>query len=379
MSKKAYLLETEGAERIARMLHEKSNGRVRLPDDRAFCDGKVRNLYRLLLTEDGRRLLSCAKTEEHFLSEDYSDYENFVELLYLLPSLVGSGYHSFVRLTLEYLFGCTELPSPQNADTLWRASLPILESGGFDGLLSPFMRTRSLNATEWVYPSFERLKAYESLDAYTVAYAESIQGAEILWLDLSDLDFISPDPYHANRGFSAVRAGNCDARDRTYLASQLLRVTGEICKTQDVPLVLSGDAPVSALRDFLRYLEKTDRRPRLFYMMPFDNERELERRYRVLADSGLTEVLSGILPSRLRCCCREVLTEALRLSAMRYPLGRLVFIAEGSTAAEVRMEYERFVRVLSNAFACAVLRSEISESDAVAVGETILTAAALQI
>ena len=114
-------------------------------------------------------------------------------------------------------------------------------------------------------------------------------------------------------------------------------------------------------------------------MMPFDNERELERRYRVLADSGLTEVLSGILPSRLRCCCREVLTEALRLSAMRYPLGRLVFIAEGSTAAEVRMEYERFVRVLSNAFACAVLRSEISESDAVAVGETILTAAALQI
>lgn len=378
MSKKAYLLETDVAERIDRFLREKGNGRVCLPFDGTCFDGDPQNLYRVLLTENGKRLLSYAKTEEHFLSDSYSDYENFIELLHLFPSLVGSGYHRFVRLALEVLLGFSEIPKPSDADALWKASLPILRDGALDDLLSPFRDRQMLDVSAWIFPSRECLATYEGLDDYVSAYKRNIEGVSMLWLDVSELAFISPDPYHAVQGFSSIKDGDGDVHNRTYLSSQLLRVTGELCKIKSIPLVLSGEFPVAAVKDLIQYLRRMDRMPRLFYAMPFDDGRALVRTYEVLEDAGLLSLLYGILPHRLPYCSTDALTESLHLSAMRYPLGRLVFVAEGTTAAEVRMGYEGFRRVLSSFLSDSVCRLEISEAEAIAVGDRILTADVLQ-
>ncbi len=376
MSKNSYLLETEDAERINRSIGENVNGRVVLPLLGLPRKGDCRNLFRVLLTEEGKRLLSCAKTEEHFLSDAYSDYENFVELLCLLPSLVGSGYHRFVRLTLEALLDFTDIPAKEDAEALWKSSLPLLRDGAFDDLLSPFTVKRSVDVSPSVYPSKENLLQYESLGAYISAYRGSTKGASMVWLDLSALDFALPDPYHAEQGFLLVKEGSGDARGQAYLSSQLLRVTGEICTANGIPLILYGTFASSVARDLIQYLDRTDRKPRLFYAMSWGDGQALARDFDALEDSGLITELCGILPQRLPYCSAAALSEGLRLSAMRYPLGRLLFVAEGTTEAEVRIGYEGFKRVLSGILADSVQKLEISEKEAVALGERILTAEA---
>ena len=198
----------------------------------------------------------------------------------------------------------------------------------------------------------------------------------MVWLDLSALDFAPPDPYHAEQGFLLVKEGSGDARGQAYLSSQLLRVTGEICKANGIPLILYGTFSSSVARDLIQYLDRTDRKPHLFYAMSWGDGQALARDFDALEDAGLITELCGILPQRLPYCSAAALSEGLRLSAMRYPLGRLLFVAEGTTEAEVRIGYEGFKRVLSGILADSVQKLEISEKEAVALGERILTAEA---
>lgn len=372
----SYLLNSEHAESLCEQISNTVNGRaISLAEGESACD--KRNLYRVLLTEDGKKLLSYAATDAHFLSENYSDYENFVELLHLLPSLVGSGYHSFVRLFLEHLLDLNEPPTPRDAEMLWNASIPLLRDGTFYRLLEPFSKKSTENITRWFFPSADLLQSYEDFDAYLSAYRERVERADLLWLNLSTFEFVSPDPYHAEKGFSAIRNEKGNEQDRSFFASQLLRVTGEICKARNVPLIFSGKPSFIQVKKLFVYLEKVDRMPRVYYAVPFDCSTRLGEILSELKVSGILSSLNGIVPTGLSVSSSDSIDACLSLLAMHYPFGRLSFIAESKTDVEMRFEYERFLRMIASRLSAAVLRGELSDADAVTVGTNILASAAL--
>lgn len=372
----SYLLNSEHAESLCERISMIVKGRViSFLGGESACD--KRNLYRVLLTEDGKKLLSYAATDTHFLSETYSDYENFVELLHLLPSLVGSGYHSFVRLFFEYLLGVCELPNPRDAEELWKRSLPLLEDRVFDRLSALFMEKRAEDITLWIFPTLNTLSEYETVDAYLSSFRERAENADLFQLDLSALEFTFPDLYHTEKSFSAIRDGKENGQDRSYFASQLLRVTGEICKARNIPLILSGKPSFAEVKRLFAYLEKADRKPRAFYAVPFDCSARLREILSELEEAGGLTALNGIVPTELSVSSSDSIDACLTLLAMYYPFGRLLFVAESKTDVEMRFEYERFLRMIASRLSSAVLRGELSEADAVTVGTNIMTSAAL--
>lgn len=372
----SYLLNSELAERLCRRISDTAKGKVVSLADRETASDN-RNLYRVLLTDDGKKLLSCAATNAHFLSERYSDYENFVELLNLLPSLVGSGYHSFVRLFLEYLLDLHKPPTPCDAKRLWMESLSLLAAGSFDRFSEPFLKKRAMDLTSWVFPTADDLYEYETAEVYLSALRSTAENNDLLRIDLSSLEFVPPDPYHAEKGFSAVKEGRSDSRDRVYLISQILRVMGEICKARNIPLILSGVSSCAEMKSLFSYLERVDRMPRVYYAMPFDCSTSFREILSELDSSEILSVLSGIVPTALSVSSSDSIDTCLALLATYYPFGRLSFVAESKTDVEMRFEYERFLRMLASRLSSSVLRGELSEADAVTVGTNIVTSAAL--
>ncbi len=371
---RSYLLDSECGKRLYRRILGSVVGEVaRFSEGESASD--TRNLYRALLTENGKRLLTFSATEAHFLSDSYSDYENLEELIALLPSLVGSGYHSFVRLFLECLLDFRKPPTPSDAYALWRASLPLLEDESLARLFEPFSDKRVVDMTSWLFPSAIALRECETVDAYLSAFREQVEKTDLLWLDLSGFTFASPDPYHAQKSFFAIRNGEGDDRDRDFFASQLLRVTGETCKTRNIPLVLSGKASSDGLKTLFAYLKRVDRMPRAFLSVPFESAARLEALLSELDSSGILSLFCGIVPSGLSIGSAASIKESLTLLATRYPVGRLAFVAESRTDIEACMEYECFLRLLSELLASSVQLGEISEPDAVTVGTNVLSAA----
>lgn len=370
MPKRPYMLGSECSEKLYKALRSESDGRVLFGMNRPLLSDDHRNLYRLLLTKNGKRLLSLAADGED--TENGSDYDRFVELLKRLPLLAGSGYYSFVRLMLEYFFDLSELPASEDAAALWNASVSLLRGEMFEGLLSPFMTVSIKDVTSWVLPAEIDSSKYGTLETYVSAYKSDLNDISALSLDLTGFAFLSPDPYHAREGFAALCAERCDETARMYFGSQLLRITGELCKEKDIPLLITGDFSKSATEALLRYLEKADRLPKLLLCLPFDNAREADRRYRSAEKSGLLDRIMGVVPTNLPYCSVSAMKETLALSAMRYPLGKHCFLAEGSTEAEIRMGYERFVRLLSEFLSDMIADCDITEPAAVMLGKEIL-------
>ena len=363
-----YLQKTESEKHIYQAIVGSAFGRV--PCFPTIEEGCERNLYRVLLTDKGSTLLRYAATEERAIFDGASDFENLETLLGQLPSLVGSGYHSFVCCALELLLPGLD-PSKMTADALWEASLPWFADGKSGEMSLPFRALRAADLTELILPSAAIFDGVSSLNEYKDRLSVMISECDAVSLDASELVFRSPDPYHAEEGFRAVTMGNADEKKRSYLSSQLLRFLGELAVKYGRPLLLSGE-PTESLGQAVSYLKKNDRLPRLFYCIRFDGGGAVGRRYRELLRLGLLEELSGVIPTDIPYGSTATLSESLSASLTNYPLGKHCFLAEGETPIELRVGYERFLRILSRLLGETVSLCECTEEQAVAVGTQVL-------
>ena len=328
----------------------------------------------MLVTPSGMRLLSYAESKDLSISSEASDFENLETLLQLMPSLVGSGYHTFFRIALEMLFSEETDPTECRADLLWERALPVLMDATLTRLTEPLRPLRVTDVSELIAVSSVPDPSLSSLSEYTDHIEAIVRESDAVLFDGGSFTFRSPDPYHAEEAFSKWRSGSDEFPSlRPYLTSQLLRVTGEFCCRYDRPLLLKGDATPDGFGKMIPYLKKNNRLPRLLYCVPMNGAREVGRRYREAEAVGLLSEISGVVPCDLLYQSSAALLDGLWESARCYPLGKHCFLAEGETSAELRVGFERFLSVLSEILTKELRSGEATEEALLAVGRRVLT------
>jgi len=330
-----------------------------------------RNLYRFLCTEEGMRLLSLAATENNRLSEEHSDYENFVQILHLLPSLTGSGYFRYAVTVIETFCGENSDLSPENAEALWKSSLFEIKMIDFD-ILSRFQKVTVPDIADWICPDGNQLRNDMDFSEYLCAYERHIAQKDALYFDFTGIQFCIPDPYHSQLGFRARLLGEATAETDRWLSSQMLRVAGEICKKRDIPIIIGGAFDKEDTQALFYYLKKQERLPRVLLTIPMDSEESAMRMLLYAKESGVLENVSGLIPVETEHISFGTLRRTLLQIAQRYPMGKLVYLPKGKDVPETYIESVKFLRALSGVLAEQVYFGDCpNEETARSVGKRI--------
>ena len=328
-----------------------------------------RNIYRVLQREEGRRLLSLAADKAHRISEMNSDFENFTELLYLLPKLSGTAYFRYAVAALDTFSDCQGSIDPTEAENLWTEANRRLTCMKTDGAY----RSVSVTGIEpLLYPDADLIRDYASIDAYASYVEQTLMKSDAVRIDLNALHFQRPDPYHAECGFRSSRAGEAAAQSRVWLASQLLRIAGEVCKKQGIVWILSGCASADT-EEMLAYLERNDRLPRVVLSVSLESEDTVESALSCAEEHRVSEKCIGVLLSGMLSAPMQRLTEAFRRLTERYPIGNLIYLPVGETMEENLIEHTQLRYLLSSFLAEAVCVGDCTDRDtAASIGRDIL-------
>ena len=328
-----------------------------------------RNIYRVLQTEEGRRLFSLAADEAHRISEMNSDFENFTELLHLLPRLSGTAYFRYAVAALHTFSGCQGSIDPTEAEAFWTEANRRLAGIKTDDAY----RSVSVTAIEpLLYPDTDLLRDYASIDAYASYVAQVLASSDAMRIDLNALRFQRPDPYHAECGFRAARSGDATAQSRVWLASQLLRIAGEVCKKQGIVWILSGCSSADT-EEMLAYLERNDRLPRVMLSVSLESTDAVESALVCAEEHRVLEKCIGVLLCGMLSAPMQRLHEAFRRLTERYPIGNLVYLPAGKTVEENLIEHTQLLHLLSGFLAEAVYVGDCTDRDtAVSIGRDIL-------
>ena len=327
------------------------------------------NIYRVLQTEEGMRLLSLAADKAHRVSDVNSDFENFEELLCLLPKLSGTAYFRYAVTALKAFSGFCGSIDPKEAGDLWTEANRRLASTESEGAY----RTLSVTAiAPLLYPDVDLLREYPSLDAYASHCMEALTECDAVRIELTDLCFQRPDPYHAECGFRAACAGEATAESRMWLASQLLRIIGGACRERGIVWILSG-YPSANTEELLGYLKRNERLPRVMLSVSLASANAVDTVLRSAEQYRVLELCSGVVISDVLSSPMQALYEAFRTLTKRYPIGSLTYLPVGETQVENLIEYTQLLHLLSLVLSEAVCFGDCADKESAAlIGRDLL-------
>ena len=376
-----YMLKDERAIRIYETLSVAAVGRVPLMTAGSFRETDCRNLFRFLITREGRPLLRYLDEDEFGSSSENSDYEKFLRLCDSIQDLSGSAYYSDVRLAMELLLPGGSVLSSQDAEHLWSSAIPKLKELTEEALSKPFSVVSLPDATQFLFPSMDALRQCETFDCYADLYRASLGSTPAVMLRLPCVKrFCAPNPYRVGEGYLSLRnaasPSECDllTEEATFVSSQLIRLTGEYCKERNIPMLLCGSCDPKLLRDIISYLKRQDRLPRL--ILSVNNREELAD----FEHSGALSLAEGVVPAfdRLSVSNTELRT-VFESICCAYPIGKILFLPVSGipgtpgTALEARILWERILRTVADVFSDWINNGDLEdEAAAIRLGQKIL-------
>ena len=182
------------------------------------------NCTEFMESADKDRILRLLNCDEKYKNGVASDYERFAEWERRIPTCVGNGVAELYRAE-KVLLEIGEISDPREA---WRKGNERLLTYDFPSL-PRCIAIRNI-VTDFIasaYMEESGSMTYDELSARTLTAAESLadhesQGVHIV-LDLAELPYQKPDPYHASLALQRIFCGeknNCE--EESILSAQLL-------------------------------------------------------------------------------------------------------------------------------------------------------------
>ncbi|MBQ7383411.1 MAG: hypothetical protein IJV72_01285 [Clostridia bacterium] len=266
----------------------------------------ITNPTQLLLDSDKLRMLTLCGVD----TEGMSDFEKFSVFLKKLPEMRGSAVRELFYEEMEQLFGVSEELDNIDSCELWRFLCEKIEK-------EDIKKQCGKSAPEKVLPMISGASDYSELISENLDFVNS-SDSDFVSLDISHIDFVRTDKYHADEAYKAYLRGD-ESGESEFVSGMLYPICEEIKKRKLSLFVYVGGNYLSAKK----MIEYFSERGILPDTRIFASEEVIFRVASELCGTcGGASVLCGFLYESGDTA--ESIAEKIKKIARVYPIGSLI-------------------------------------------------------
>lgn len=277
----------------------------------SFSAAIISDPTQLMIDNGKRRMLELCGVD----TEKLSDFELFSAWVENLPKMKGSGVYELFFAELEYFFGISDVFDLDICE-LWRRLCGIIEEKLFDKE-QIIAASNVNNLPSAPLPRLSEAESFSELVNKNLEYIREIDNGDVI-LDLSDINFIRTDRYHAEQAYRAYVGGEKEGRD--VFLSGLLYPIFEECKRLGLSVSVYVGERYTSLKKMTEYFLERGVLPSLRI---FADDAIITRvASEICGKYGSRRILCGILYEDGDTT--ERIAERIKRISRVYPIGAIV-------------------------------------------------------